>query len=188
MEYDKNKVHYIVVTGILVKDGKYLIVKRANWEKAFPGKWTVPGGKLVLSEYEHLPKTAPNYPQWYNVVEWVLRKEAQEEVGIIPESVTILGQLSPLFISPSQFLVYPVVGYTTTIPAFIPDPIEIREIIPCSLFDFLESDTLTIRDIEVGGKILPDIPCYQIGERIIWGATAMIFSELLEIIKTINFK
>ena len=46
--YDKNKAHYIVVTGILVKAGKYLIVKRAGWEKAFPEKWTVPGGKLEV--------------------------------------------------------------------------------------------------------------------------------------------
>lgn len=41
--YDKNLAHYVVVTGILVKDGKFLITKRADWEKAFPGKWTVPG-------------------------------------------------------------------------------------------------------------------------------------------------
>tara|TARA_Y100000310_G_C20702929_1_gene831730 strand:- start:10029 stop:10202 length:174 start_codon:yes stop_codon:yes gene_type:complete len=49
---DKNLLHYVVVTGILVNSqGKYLITKRAEWEKAFPGKWTVPGGKLEVLDY-----------------------------------------------------------------------------------------------------------------------------------------
>ncbi|MBX4212019.1 NUDIX domain-containing protein [Candidatus Pacearchaeota archaeon] len=77
---DVAKAHYIVVTGILVKDGKYLIVKRAPWEKAFPGKWTVPGGKLETKDYSSLPKDTSDH--WYNVLENVLRREMKEEVGI----------------------------------------------------------------------------------------------------------
>ncbi|GAI15302.1 unnamed protein product, partial [marine sediment metagenome] len=58
--YNKNLLHYIVVTGILVKDGKYLIVKRADWEKAFPGRWTVPGGKLEVLDYALREKDTPH--------------------------------------------------------------------------------------------------------------------------------
>lgn len=76
------RLHFVVATAIVVKGGKFLIAKRAEWEKAFPNKWTVPGGKLVLHEYQKLPKTSPNHPQWYNVVDWVLRKEVKEEVGL----------------------------------------------------------------------------------------------------------
>lgn len=75
------RLHFVVATAIIVKGGKYLIAKRAPHEKAFPDKWTVPGGKLVLHEYEHLPKKF-GFPQWYNVVDWVLRKEVAEEVGL----------------------------------------------------------------------------------------------------------
>lgn len=75
------RLHFVVATAIIVKDGKFLIVKRAAHEKAFPNKWTVPGGKLVLHEYQHLPRTGESAPQWYNVVDWVLRKEVREEVG-----------------------------------------------------------------------------------------------------------
>jgi len=75
------RLHFVTATAIIAKDGKFLIAQRAAHEKAFPLKWTVPGGKLVRHEYEHLPKTA-NFPQWYNVVDWVLRKEVQEEVGL----------------------------------------------------------------------------------------------------------
>jgi 8-oxo-dGTP pyrophosphatase MutT (NUDIX family) len=49
---DKNLMHYVVVTGILVNsERKFLIVKRADWEKAFPSRWTVPGGKLEVFDY-----------------------------------------------------------------------------------------------------------------------------------------
>ena len=63
------RLHFVVATAIIVKDGvrnpvrdaipkapKFLIAKRAPHEKAFPNKWTVPGGKLVLHEYEKLPR------------------------------------------------------------------------------------------------------------------------------------
>jgi len=78
--YDKNKVHYIVVTGIIVKDNKFLIVKRAGWEKAFPNRWTVPGGKLEVLDYALKEKDTPHH--WYNIFENVLKREVKEEVGI----------------------------------------------------------------------------------------------------------
>lgn len=78
--YDKSKTHYIVVTGILVKEGKYLITKRADWEKAFPGMWTVPGGKLEVLDYALKQKDTG--PHWYNVLENLLKREIKEEVDL----------------------------------------------------------------------------------------------------------
>lgn len=78
--YDKNQTHYVVVTGILIKDGKYLIAKRADWEKAFPGRWTVPGGKLEVLDYALREKDTKHH--WYNVFEEVLVREVKEEAGL----------------------------------------------------------------------------------------------------------
>ncbi len=78
---DKNLNHYVVVTAIIVNgDGKYLIAKRANWEKGFPGRWTVPGGKLEVLDYVLREKDTPHH--WYNVLENTVRKEVREEVGL----------------------------------------------------------------------------------------------------------
>lgn len=74
------KAHYIVVTGILIKDRKYLIAKRASFEKAFPNKWTVPGGKLELTDYTSREKDTSEH--WYNVLETVLTREVKEEVNL----------------------------------------------------------------------------------------------------------
>lgn len=102
MELDP-RLHFVVATCIVVRDGRFLIVKRAPHEKAFPGKWNVPGGKLVRHEYEKLPKEF-GHPQWYNVLEWVLRKEVREEVGLEIKRPKLLCDLA--FIRPDG---YPVV-------------------------------------------------------------------------------
>ena len=108
MELDP-RLHFVTVTGIIAKrengaPPKFLIAKRAPTEKAFPNKWTVPGGKLVRSEYETLPSSA-DFGQWYRVVEWVLKKEIKEEVNVeIEQGVYYLTDLT--FIRPDG---YPVV-------------------------------------------------------------------------------
>lgn len=103
------RLHFVAVTAIIAKtdpsagthgDPRFLIAKRAAHEKAFPNKWTVPGGKLVRSEYEKIPYET-KYPQWYNIVEWVLRKEIREEVGLEIGSPKYLTDL--VFVRPDGF-------------------------------------------------------------------------------------
>lgn len=94
---DNDKAHYIVATGIIIKDGKFLIAKRADYEKAFPGLWTVPGGKLEQKDYKDR-KQDTDAGQWYNVVESLLRREVKEEVGLEIDKIKYLTSLT--FIRP----------------------------------------------------------------------------------------
>ncbi len=93
---DENKAHYVVVTGIVVKDGKFLITKRSPNEKAFPNLWTVPGGKLELKDYKGRPKDTNS--QWYNIFEDLLRREVKEETGLDIKEIRYLTSLT--FIRP----------------------------------------------------------------------------------------
>ncbi len=97
------KLHIVAATAIIVKDKKFLIAKRAGWEKAFPNKWTVPGGKLKFGEYK-MERVASGFPQQYNVVDWLVRKEVQEEVGLEIKKPSYLCDL--VFVRPDG---YPVV-------------------------------------------------------------------------------
>lgn len=90
--YDQKKAHYVVVTGIIVKDGKFLITKRAPSEKAFPNQWTVPGGKLELDDYTKRPKDTSAH--WYNIFEDLLKREVMEEVGLKIRNIKYLTSLS----------------------------------------------------------------------------------------------
>jgi 8-oxo-dGTP pyrophosphatase MutT (NUDIX family) len=92
MKYDKNQVHYVTATVILVnKDGKFLITKRSEREKAFPGKWTVPGGKLEVLDYALRLKDTASH--WYNVLEGLAKREVWEEVSLNIENIEYVTSL-----------------------------------------------------------------------------------------------
>lgn len=80
MEIKSKELHRIASTAIIRKKGKYLILKRSEKKKAFPGKWTVPGGGLETGDYINLPKT--EIGQWYFAVKKSLRREIKEETGL----------------------------------------------------------------------------------------------------------
>ena len=92
LKYDSNNVHYVAVTGMILKDGDYLIVKRSTNEKAFPGLWTVPGGKLEVTDYTNRLKDTESH--WYNVLEGCLRREVMEEVRLKIKNIRYLTSMS----------------------------------------------------------------------------------------------
>ena len=94
----EKKMHLITVTGIIIKDGKYLITKRSEKEKAFPGQWTVPGGKLEPEDYLEREKDTSEH--WYNVFEHLLRREVKEEVDLEITNIRYLTSIA--FIRPDN--------------------------------------------------------------------------------------
>ena len=82
--YDPKKVHYVTVTAIPIRYfgdvRKYFIAKRSMSEDSFPGRWTVPGGRLEVSDYANRPKDTPDC--WYNVLESVVVREVKEETNL----------------------------------------------------------------------------------------------------------
>lgn len=92
MPQENQYLHEVVITAIVVKDGKYLITKRSPSKKRFPGMWTVPGGRLETSDYLAMPKDTEHY--WYNVLEGVLRREGKEEVGVDIENIVYVASLA----------------------------------------------------------------------------------------------
>lgn len=93
------RLHIIAVTGIVVRDGRFLIMKRSEKEKAYPGYWTVPGGKIVRHEYEKMPIT-PNSEGWYDIVASTLKREILEEANIQIDDVKYLTDMT--FIRPDD--------------------------------------------------------------------------------------
>src|SRR5258708_17574738 len=88
----ERKLFKVIITAIVVKDGKYLVLQRAGWEKKFPLRWTVPGGKLSTEDYIHAPKDTPDY--WYNVLENTLRREVMQEAGIKIKNIRYVTSLA----------------------------------------------------------------------------------------------
>lgn len=82
----------VVITAIVVKDGKFLLERRALTKERFPGKWSVLGGKLETGDFLSLPKDTEHY--WYNVLERTLKREVEEEVGIDIKNIRYLTSLA----------------------------------------------------------------------------------------------
>ena len=98
METQNREMHRIVSTCIVCKEGKYLITKRALTKRAWPGKWTVPGGGLEIDDYVNTPANKSGV--WYFALGKSLRREIQEEVGLEVGKISYL--LDMTFIRPDN--------------------------------------------------------------------------------------
>jgi 8-oxo-dGTP pyrophosphatase MutT (NUDIX family) len=105
-------------------------------------------------------------------------REAHEEIGIDPAQVTVLGQLSTLYIRPSNNLVLPVVGWAAERPTFLPDPREVALLIEASLLEFLDPANRRTEVWEFANRTAT-VPLFGVQNQTVWGATAMILGELL---------
>ena len=122
-----------------------------------------------------------------DIIETALR-ETQEEIGTKKESIEILGSLTPLYVPPSNYCVFPVVGFCEVKPEFIPNPSEVADIIIAPLENLMNPNNLgqeTIKNISTK-KHEWIAPYYNIAGEHIWGATAMITSEFLTAIEHID--
>lgn len=106
-------------------------------------------------------------------------RETREEVGI-SEKIEVLGSLTPLHIPVSNFMVHPFVGWMKECPVFIPDPTEVQYVIEAPL-DVLLNPSNHDSEILYHYELPIEVPFYRVGEEKIWGATAMILSELLQL-------
>lgn len=110
-------------------------------------------------------------------------REAEEEIGIDLSLIDVLGSLTPIYINVSHFLVHPYLAYSWQIPDMVRQEKEIDEIIPLPLSAFANPETRQETQIVIASGIrLNHVPCFNINGQIIWGATAMIMNEFLEIL------
>lgn len=146
-----------------------LLMERVAYEGVHSKQISFPGGKKEESDADFF-QTA--------------KREAQEEVAANPERIEYLGKLSPLYIPPSNFLVYPYVGWYHDTPNFIGNPDEVSELFTVKLASLRNPDNITYKNIIVKNQTL-NCPAFHVQSKIVWGATAMIISELLDV-GTIN--
>lgn len=145
-----------------------VLIRRPDYEGVHSGQIAFPGGKVEKTD------TSP--------VDTALR-EAREEVGVDPDGITIMGNLTELYIPPSNFMVYPIMAYTLKRPDFVPDHIEVAEILEIPLDALLDDRNVGEGKFPVMGGLQVSSPCYLLGGYMVWGATAMIISELKEILR-----
>ena len=142
-------------------------IKRTNAGKYHGGQMALPGGK--------------SEPGDGNSLNTALR-ECEEEIGVPPKEVTVIGKLSDVYIPLSNFNITPFVGTIPEMPNFVLSKNEVEKVIIIPLKDLLDDKNKTSQVLyRQEQKIIA--PGYKIGENFIWGATAMMIAELEAMVK-----
>jgi 8-oxo-dGTP pyrophosphatase MutT (NUDIX family) len=137
-------------------------MKRPDGDGAHSGQISFPGGRHEQNE----------------TLEQTALRETFEEVGIEPQRVEVIGQLSELFIPPSHFIVTPYVGLLTEEPTFLANPDEVVSVIEEPISNFLRADIIREKKIYMPKfKIHIQAKYYDLQGETLWGATAMIVQE-----------
>ncbi len=145
-----------------------LLIRRTENVLHHKSQISLPGGRLHEGE---------------GIVQAALR-ETWEETGVTPDAVKVIGALSPLYIPRSNYCMYPVVGFAETPFPFVPEVREVAEIIEVPLAHLARPESVRTETRTIG-DLPSEIPFYEFGKVKIWGATAMVLSEFLDLVSTL---
>ena len=107
---------------------RFPLTKRNEYSGTHSGQISLPGGKAEAGESS----------------EQTALREGQEEIGIEPSRIKVIGRLSEFFVIPSNFIVTPVVGFQTERPSFVPDPHEVERVLEGSIEDLIRDDAVKV--------------------------------------------
>ncbi|MCO5260601.1 MAG: CoA pyrophosphatase [Crocinitomicaceae bacterium] len=146
-----------------------VLIQRPNYNGSHGGQVSFPGGKK-----EHTDSS----------LEYTARRETFEEIGWQLNENHLLGGLTELFIPVSQFTVKPHLYYCEQEQLYIPDKREVDQIFQFPIELLTDDSILKIKNIQTNnGLIIKDVPYFEINQHVVWGATAIILSELRAMIK-----
>lgn len=150
----------------------FCLMQRPVYEGTHSGQVSFPGGKMEDDDL--------------NLRDTALR-ETFEEVGIQQDKIQIMGELTQVYIPPSNFLVSPFIGFLDERPVFQPDDYEVDEVIEVPVDLLLDHSIVKETHIPMGKEgVRMKTPYFEIENRIVWGATAVMLSEFKEMLLKIN--
>ncbi|QVY65404.1 CoA pyrophosphatase [Polaribacter sp. Q13] len=145
----------------------FLLTQRASYKGAHSAQISFPGGKLDKTDRD-LENTA--------------LRETFEEVGVAEASIEIIRELTDVYIPPSNFLATPFLGFTNERPNFILN-YEVEQTIEVLLRDLLNETNISSVNMNTSYMDNIEVPCFKLEDYIVWGATAMMLSEIKELLK-----
>jgi len=153
---DKNEITHLV------------LILRKTYKGVHSNQVGFPGGRV-----ENFDKN----------LKYTALRETEEEVGIPQRDVRVVKKLTKLYIPPSNFWVHPYVGLLDTTPKLIPQESEVEKILEIDLEDFMDERSLISQQLSTSYAKNIEVPAFSLNGHVVWGATAMMLSELKELMK-----
>jgi 8-oxo-dGTP pyrophosphatase MutT (NUDIX family) len=168
LEYMKKKAIPSAVLILLFPNNNtfnFILTLRSQRVETHKGQISLPGG--AQEQDESLEKTA--------------LRETEEEIGVSPETIELIGRLSTLYVPFSGFDIHPYVGWATEMPEINISVEEVDKIISVPVTELIDSNNLRIKNTSLRG-IPVKMPYFNLKNEIVWGATSMILSEFKQLI------
>ncbi len=144
-----------------------LLTVRSVYEGVHSGQVSFPGGKFDENESDPIH---------------VALREMEEEVGIKAAQVKIIGKLSPLYIPVSKMHVQPVIAWVHD-TKWLVNTYEVAQLLEVPIHHFFQTNVIKKKSMEFSPGIPVEVPYFDIQGHVVWGATAMIISELLSVLE-----
>lgn len=144
-----------------------MLIRRNEYKGVHSSQIAFPGGKVESFDVTSLDTAL---------------RETQEEVGVDGKTVRVVRQFSRVYIPPSNFEVTPFLAFADSEPEFLPDLREVAEIIAYPIADLLDDAKVVVSRMATSYTESIDVPTFVAGDHIVWGATAMMLSELKEVL------
>ncbi len=153
-----------------VKSTNLLLILRKTYKGVHSNQVGFPGGKSEKSD-DGLLTTA--------------LRETYEEVGVSPKDVTLVKEISEIFIPPSNFIVQPYIGLYKNPKPFIKQDTEVELILEVPVVDFLDEARVVLKKMTTSYAVDVEVPAFKLNGYIVWGATAMVLNEIKELLKQV---
>jgi len=151
-------------------EARLILILRKTYKGVHSAQVGFPGGKQEPDD-KSMDRTA--------------LRETEEEIGVPQDSVLILKSLTEIYIPPSNFFVQPYLGIIHKTPEFVPQKDEVEALIEVSVSHFMDDAIEITKKLSTSYATDIDVPAYLLNGHIVWGATAMMLSEVRQILKQI---
>lgn len=152
------------------RETKFVLILRKTYKGVHSAQVAFPGGKLEDQD---------------NSLEETALRETYEEVGVKEKDVKVVRELSQVYIPPSNFYVQPYFGIMTITPFFVKQENEVETVIEVDLDDFLDDKFLITKTVSTSYGVEVEVPAFNLNNYVVWGATAMMLSEIKDLLKHI---
>ena len=147
----------------------FCLIERQEYEGTHSNQISFPGGKNESGE----------------TIKQTAIRETHEEVGVETLSVNIIGELTQVYIPPSNYLIHPFVGYCDFAPKFKPNSREVKNIIEVNIKELYKKEVVKRKKMTFkknGNNVDYDVPYLDLNDKLVWGATSVILNEFRKLI------
>ena len=152
----------------LERQTKFALILRRAYNGVHSSQVSFPGGKVEDSDID---------------LEFTALRETHEEIGVDPSNVTVLKGLTQVYIPPSNFVVQPFLGFTNNTPSFELQEDEVADLIEVPIPDLINEENVVNKTVSTSYNYNMKVPAFMLNGHIVWGATAMMLSEVKDLLK-----